>query len=234
MPASRDPDEDLVALFRYHAFQNPTKSLTEGRPIFDDVEVCEIRKPGSRDIKIFPATAFTRWIDDPLTGEQTKQTYAERFSHQYRQFKARAAQTVTGTPLEFATFLTEGRRAELRAQNVYTVEALASIDGTELKNLGPGGREMKNKAIALIEQAKTTAPNQQMLAELEALKARNQILEEDLATVRSAQASGEFADMSDEQIRDFITANTGKEPRGALPRKTLVRMAMEASPSKAA
>ena len=69
---------------------------------------------------------MSHWSDDPVTGEQTQVTYAERFQHQYRQFKTAAAQTKTGTPLDHAPFLTEGRRAELRAQNIYTVEALAA------------------------------------------------------------------------------------------------------------
>ncbi|HEX3412880.1 MAG TPA: hypothetical protein VHT00_14265 [Stellaceae bacterium] len=232
----RDPDDVLVVIFKYLPMQNQAKTLAEGRPIFDDVEVCEVRAPGSKDVKVFPATAFTRWETDPMTGDQRKVSYAERFSHQYRQFKAAAAQTKTGTPLEHAPFLTEGRRAELRAQNVYTVEQLAAIDGAELKNLGPGGREFKNKAIEFIEESKTTAPNLQLAAELEVLRARNAVLEEDVVSLRSAKARAEkeFEDMSDEQLRDYVTANTGGKPHGTLPRKSLLRMAMEARPDKAA
>jgi dTDP-4-amino-4,6-dideoxygalactose transaminase len=140
MAAPRDPDDNLIVLFKYVATKDEARSLAEGRAVFDDVEMCEVRVPGSRDVKVFPSTAFTQWVVDPLTGEQNKQTYAERFSHQYRQFKARQAQTVTGTPLEFASFLTEARRAELRAQNVYTVEMLAAIDGVELPYRGPEER----------------------------------------------------------------------------------------------
>ena len=114
-------------------------------------EIVELHYPGSRNWSAHPATSFSHWAIDPATGEQVKVTYAERFSRQYRQFKAHATQTKSGTPLTFATFLTEARRAELRAQNIYTVEALAAIDGQELKNLGPGGREMKNAAMEYIE-----------------------------------------------------------------------------------
>jgi hypothetical protein len=233
--AVRDPDDMLVVLFRYLAIKNPAKTLAEGREIFDDIEVCEIRQPGSKDVKVFPATSFCRWDDDPFTGEQRKLTYAERFGHQYRQFKASAAQTTSGTPLDLAPFLTDGRRAELRAQHVYTVEALAAIDGAELKNLGPGGREFKNQAIAFIEDAKSSAPNKQMLVELEALRARNAVLEDDNSLLRSARAreEKEFEEMSDEALRDYITAQTGKAPHGTLPRKTLKRMALEAAPEKA-
>ena len=178
--AVRDPDDVAVVLFKHQSFKNEAKSLAEGREIHDDIEVCEIRFPGAKDWKSFPATALsTQWIRDPYTGAEKQITYAERFPHQYQQFKARAAQTKSGTPLDYAPFLTEARRAELRAQNVYTVEQLAAIEGTELKNLGPGGREYKNDAEDYLAESKAGAPNLQMAAELEALRARNAVLEED-------------------------------------------------------
>ena len=235
---NQDPDELLVVLFKNQATPNPIKSLAEGRPIFDDREVCEIRSPGSKDVKVFPANEFARWIQDPLTGEQTKQSYAERFRHQYQQFKAKATQTKSGTPLDFASFLSEGRRSELRAQNVYTIEQLAAIDGSELKNLGPGGREMKNAAMAFIEEGRASAPNKQMLAELEALKARNAVLEDDaerrkqMGMVESGDS--EFDAMSLEQLRGYITEQTGQAPMGSLNRKNLIRMAQSVRPEKAA
>lgn len=245
MAAVRDPDELLVVLFKYLAVQNNAKTLAEGRPVFDDIEVCEIRAPGNKDVKVFPATAFSRWLDNPYTGEQTKQTYAERFSYQYRQFKANATQTKSGTPLDFAPFLSEGRKAELRAQNVYTVEQLAAVEGVELKNLGPGGREMKNAAETFIADSRSAAPNLQMLAELDALKARNAILEEDFERRKQQQqqqqqkessetSDNEFEAMSLEQLREYITVNSGQAPHGALNRKTLTRMAISVRPDKAA
>ena len=232
---SRDPDANLVATFRHHPQKNEAKTLAEGRQIFDDLEVVDIRVPGSRDFKTFPALTFARWVTDPITGEQTKQTYAERFSHQYRQWKAQQQQTKSGTPLDHCPFLTEGKRAELRAQNVYTVEQLAAIDGQELKNLGLGGRELKNRASEFIAESKNSAPNLQMAAELEAMRAQNALLAEDLEALKLRQAGeGQFKEMTDDQIRDFITTHTGHAPTGNLTRKTLVRMATDARPSKAA
>lgn len=237
MAANRDPDDALVVLFRHQAFQNNQKTLKEGRPVFDDIEVCEIRSPGSKDVKVFRAVDVSGWTVDQFTGEQKKQTYAERFRHQYQQFKRDAAQTKTGTPLDYAPFLTDGRRSELRAQNVYTIEQLADVEGAELKNLGPGGRDMKNSAMAFIEESRSAAPNKQMAAELEALRARNAILEEDLAAKKQREAEvetgDEFDGMSLEQLREFVTAKTGHAPHGSLNRKTLTRMAREAQPKAA-
>src|SRR5215471_12735187 len=234
--AMPDPDASLVASFRNMAVQNDAKTAAAGRPIFDDVEVCEIRFPGRRDWQAFPATSFSHWETDPMTGAQQKVTYAERFHRQYLQFKQHASQTKSGTPLTHVPWLSEGRRAELRALNIYTVEALAAVDGQELKNLGAGGRELKNRAIEFIEEAKAGASSTQMQVELEALRARNQVLEDDLAAAaKKLQANAtEFDEMTDEQLRDFIKAQSGHTPQGNVNRKTLIRMATDCRPNKAA
>ena len=232
---SRDLDAVLVATFRNFPLKNELKSAEVGRPIYDDVEVIEIRKPGSRDFTPHPATELCGvWLIDPDTGEQRQITYAERFAQQYRQFKAMQQQTKSGTPLDHAPFLTEGKRAELRAQNIYTVEQLAAIDGQELKNLGPGGREQKNRATEFISESKSGAPSTQLVAELEAMRARMAVLEEDNEALKKTGGEGPFRDMTEEQIREYIATNTGHAPTGTLNRKTLVRMAMDARPSKAA
>jgi len=230
---TRDPDEAVVALFKHHAIKNEAASAAAGRPMFDDIEICEIRFPGSRNLSVFPATAFSHWASDPETGEQTAITYAERFRRQYQQFKGQHAQTKQGTPLMHVPFLTEARRAELRALNIYTLEQLAGIDGIELKNLGGGGRDLKNKAMEYMAESRDNASNTMLAAELEALRARNAILEEDakLAQAKREEATpggaAEFDDMSIEQLREFITTNSGHAPHGSIGRKTLIRMASD-------
>src|SRR5262249_23190329 len=129
-------DDKLLVLFTNLAIKNEAKSVAEGRPIYDDTEQCQIRIPGNRSTQpYFPAHAVSHWHTDPYTGGQRQVTYAERFDHEYRQFKEHATQTKTGTPLTEMPTLSEGRRAELRALNIYTVEQLAGVDGQELKNL---------------------------------------------------------------------------------------------------
>jgi hypothetical protein len=231
MPRNTDPDAVIVALFRNHAIKNEAKSAEAGRPIYDDMEVCEIRFPGSRSVSVFPATAFSHWNNNPHTGEQTPVTYAERFMHQYQQFKMQHTQTKSGTPLAHVPFLTEARRAELRALNIYTAEQLAGIDGQELKNLGQNGRDLKNKAREYIEESKEVAPTSQLMAEVEALRARNAILEEDAKLLldhsKDDAADTDFNNMSLEQLREYITTNSGHAPHGSIGRKTLIRMAAD-------
>jgi hypothetical protein len=231
----RNADNAIVATFRNHAIKNDAATAKSGRLIFDDMEVCDIRFAGSRSMSTFPATAVSHWDTDPETGEQVAKTYAERFNRQYHQFKSQAHQTKSGTPLQYVPFLTEGKRAELRALNIYTVEALASIDGQELKNLGQFGRDLKNKAQEFMQQSTTLAPSTQLQAELDALKARNAVLEEDSKALKSiadnqpaTEAERQFDNMDLDQLREFITTATGHAPHGSMTRKTLVRMAVEA------
>jgi hypothetical protein len=232
----RDPDAALVAVFKYRAVENPVKSKEAGRPIFDDVEECEIRAPGSKDIKTFPATEISRDVvrTDPYTGAVKEITYAERFQRQYRQFKENTTQTKSGTPLAGVAFLTEARKAELRALNLYTVEQLAQIDGQELKNLGMGGRDLKNSAEAFIADAYRNVPDLNLQARLEAAEARNLVLEQDVAALqhKKATAEAQFDAMTDVELREFIKANTGSAVIGQPAHKTLVRMAMDARPEQ--
>ena len=234
--AMKDPDDSIVAIFKELAVKDEVASLAAGRPVFVDEEIVELHYPGSKNWSAHPATSFSNWVIDPTTGEQTKVTYAERFRRQYQQFKAHATQTKVGTPLQYVPFLTEARRAELRAQNIYTVEALAHVDGQELKNLGQGGRDMKNAAMEYVAASQTGAISAQVQAELEALRAKNQVMEEDLAALKAAKVPGpndEFDEMDLAQLREYITSNTGQAPLGTLNRKNLLRLARDAAPEKA-
>lgn len=226
----RDPDATAIAVFKYWPVKNEAKSLEAGRPIYDDVEIVEIRFAGSREMRPLPAHARSHYQSDMFSGEQIPVTYAQRFRHQYEQFKAHAVQTKTGTPLQFVNFIPESKRMELEALSIYTVEALATIDGAELKNLGYNGRELKNQAMDYIEASKSGAAALQMKAELEASVARAKMLQEDNELLKQRQKISvePFAVMSAGQLRLYISSLTNQPPPvGDLPHDVLVRMAAE-------
>lgn len=234
MAIQQDPDASVVALFKTLAVKDEGESVKQNRPVFKDVDVCELRYPGSKNVGCYPATGFSHWITAP-DGSQQPLSYAERFRRQYQQFKMEAVQTKSGTPLDYGRFLTEARRAELRAQNIYTIEALAAIDGLELKNLGMHGRDLKNKAMEYLEETRLGAPNSQMLSELEALRTKNALLEEDIKLIRDRSPDftptreDRFDGMNLDELREFVTTNTGQAPLGSMTRKTLIRLARDAA-----
>jgi hypothetical protein len=226
----------LVPTFKIHSQLNPRKTKEQGRPIYDDMEIVEIRTAGDRNsVKVFPAheVSHLEELEDGGSGDPV--TYAMRFQAQYDRFKAGHTQAQSGTPLEEAPFLTQSKRLELKAVHVHTVEALALLDGGPLKALGIGGRELKNQAQAYLDNAKGSADVTRMAQENEALKRQlADLVSQQQAPVAPAVEPGSFEAMPDEELKAFIGTKTGSRPRGQPSHDTLVRMAKELMEAEAA
>lgn len=219
------PVEDLAA------------SRKEGRPIFKDVEHCRIRWVGDNKRELIePAHQLTEYNRD----ERRYITFAEKFPEHYRLFKANQDQSaVNGTPISELPFLTEAKRAELRALNITTAEGLAALDGAALHRLGMGGRDLKNKARAFLDSASGAADVSRMAAEIENLKA----MIANLTTAQPAPAAAPvatdsppspFADWDDETIRVWIKEQGGEEPHHRTGHAKLVQVADELNAKLAA
>lgn len=206
-----------IVRFWVEAIQNKGLSEKEGRPIFKNVEMVEVIMPADRN----------RTLKAPAHAEAGKHngikyTYAQKYAKQYERFKADQPQLVEGTPLAEAPFLDAAQRATLKALSVYTIEQLASLQGVPLKNLGPGGLEMQQKALTYMERASGSAAATAQAAEIARLK----------QTVADLSAAGadpriKYAEMGDNELKDYIREQTGSAPRGNPSRATLVRMCVE-------
>lgn len=201
-----------VPFFKTIAVQDEIASKAAGRPIFKDLEVVEVRIAGDRNYApTFPAHSMWQRID----GNEV--TYAQRWPEAYARFAAGKEQVAAGTPLSELPFLSEGKRAELRALKVYTAEALASLDGKNLKALGDLGREMKNQATAYLERAGGSAASVALAAEVAALRA-------ELAAVRGEAREGNPADDEKESLKAQIAEISGARPKGNPSVETLREM----------
>jgi len=213
----------VVPRFYIHTTENKAKSKLAGRPIFDDMEVVEVRFAGNRQtVSVFPAHAVCGQIQDE-DGDFRPTTYAERWPDQYKRFKAKQQQVAAGTPVDELPFLTQAKRSELKALSIYTAEALAALDGQELKNLGQGGRELKNQAQAYLDRAAGSADVTAMASKIEEL---TQLVAELRADKLPATAS-EFEAWEDTQIKDWIEEKIGERPKGNPSHATLVKRADE-------
>lgn len=213
----QDNEALVVPFFKSVATEDVAASKAAGRPIFKDEEHVEIRIAGERHFSpVFPAHSMWKRIN----GEEV--TYAERFSDAYERFAAGKDQIAVGTPLSELTFLTEAKRAELRALKVYTAEALASLDGKNLKNLGANGREMKNQALAYLEKATDSAGTVALAAEVESLKA--QLAAVQAGPIDAAMDVPVSDDGEKEALKSQITDLTGSRPKGNPSVETLREM----------
>lgn len=194
MDEIRDPQYKTKDGSALRIWQDPAKNpwLTEkeGRPIFDDVTYVEVISPGSRDStpvfevrRIFAAEAGRT---EPHYG--VKWPEYKEFIEDFDKKEANDA-TLSGTPLSEWSEMSRTMGASLRAQSIFTVDALANLPDTKLNIVGPDGRTWREKAKAYISNASNGAFATQLAAELERTKADNTDLQAQVAQLASTVAA---------------------------------------------
>lgn len=234
-----DDTKHLHIEFYSKPVENRSKSAAEGRPIFEDVEHVKIRHVGDKN-RVNVAPAHEKFRMEPSIGRYI--TYAEAFPRHYEAFKQGEADMGEGTPISELPFLTNAKRAELKALNVHTAEALANLEGTPLQRLGMGARGLKDQAQAYIDKASDSRLETKLAAENAELRDRMERLEAQLAGADKAiakfdhngdgkpggsKAKSVFDDMTVDDLKAFIKDRTGSTPKGNPKKETLVAMCEE-------
>lgn len=166
-PQFKTLDGSALRMWRDAAKNN---FLTEkyGRPIFDDVILVEVISPGSRDSSpVFELVrTFAKEMDHPEPLRGIKYDEYKDYIAQFERSEDIDA-SMSGTPLGQWPEMTKTFVAALRAQNIFTVDALANLPDSKLMVVGPDGRTWREKAKAYIESAKSSAYSTELAAELE-------------------------------------------------------------------
>lgn len=148
--------------------------LTEkfGRPIFDEVILVEVIAPGSGNST--PVFELERTFDEnmghpePLRGAKYEEL--KQFIEDFKKTENGVGDgSLSGTPLEQWSEMTRSLVATLKAQGVYTVDALAALPDGKLNVVGPDGRTWREKAKAYLENAKGGAYATELAAKVENL-----------------------------------------------------------------
>ena len=172
-----DPgDEKLIVAFYSDAVEDVGASKREGRPIYRDVVFVRIQIPGDRDLNV---------IERPAEDKDKA-----RFPRQWERYQRGEAVSTEGTPLEVWPIMTKGLVKMLKAQNIATVEQLANVDDSNLRNLGIGAREMRDRAKAYLEDAADGARADKDAREKAALQQQIDALEARLALLGAPPAAG--------------------------------------------
>lgn len=160
-----DPDAGVFPRFYVQAMPDGKRSQEEGRPIFRDVEMVEIRIAGDK----------LNIIDTKVNDE-----HRQRWPQHYAAFKAGRQVATVGTPVDEWPILTASKVAELKALNIFTVEALAELSDTGLAKMGMGARELQNKAKAFLETAKSGAVTNRLVQENERMRLEIDMLKQQI------------------------------------------------------
>jgi hypothetical protein len=153
-------DKALGITFAYHPFIDHERSKAEGRPIYQDVEMIEVRIPGSRDVLIRTVTDEDRM----------------QHSRLYEHFKTVNSEIINGTPLTEFPFITAAERKELEYFNVYTAEQLVGMADNHFDKMRVNCRDMIKKVDAHLKNAKDTAFVTSVTQENENLKREIDVL----------------------------------------------------------
>lgn len=157
-----DPDARLHVRFYVEPVKNDFKSNLEGRPIYEDVQMVEIRVPG-----------------DPLNVIKTavREDHKQRFPKHWAYFDMTQGKEnlEVGTPLSQWPALQPSNIEMLRAMKFSTVEQIASASDEQITRLGMGGGMapfvLRDKAQRYLAVAKDTSTVDRAAEELEKFKA---------------------------------------------------------------
>lgn len=166
-PQYKTADGSALRIWRAAA-QNSFLTEREGRPVFDDVTYVEVISPGSHESS--PVFEVRRVFDKELNFQELP-LYGIKWPT-YKEFVAKYDNndevdgSMAGTPLEQWPAMGRTLAASLKAQGVFTVDALAVLPDTRLLILGPDGRTWREKAKAYLEAAKGSAGATALAAQL--------------------------------------------------------------------
>lgn len=170
------PGEDATSAFPRFYLEPELQGFESekaGRPVYKDVEYVEIHIPGD---------SKSTW------GGRVKDEHRMRWPAQYEAFKKGQEPVHDGYPLKEWPPMTPAMVANLASLNVHTVEQLAAVQDGALMNLGTGGRQIRDKARAWLEQAKGGEPLAALQAKVAELEARLQVAEANKADLAARLA----------------------------------------------
>lgn len=205
--------EATVPRFFIKAWKNVHKSAQEGRDIYEDREYVEVLTLGdNKSIPVF----------------QVKDEHKARWPKQYMAFKNGQVFAPEGTPLEKWTLCGPAEVEHLKHFNIRTVEQLAAIGDNVLSNLGMGSRQLREKAIVWMAQARDNSGVSRVVQENDALKTQLSAMQkqmEDLSmrvsmkqaeapanVAAAAQAPGLTAEAIQQMIAQGIAAAVAAQP----------------------
>lgn len=175
--AVREKSNKPLVRFEWKPIEMKSKSLEEGRPIFEQRLFAERRIPGSRDFQPgdievdFITNSRGQKVPDPLN------RIVREYGVELKRFLEMGEKPLDGTPLEEWRQITKDRIAVCNWLDIRTIEELASMAGndTVIQKLGPGGRELAAQADAYLQVRQDSAFAEKLAAEKEMMKRESEL-----------------------------------------------------------
>ena len=205
----RDP---IIPRFYMEAVHDVVASEHAGRAIFRDEERVELIIPGG--------------LNQPV--KRVTDEHRQRWPEQYKAFKAGITQSADGTPIEQWALLSRAQVAELKALNIHTIEACASIKDSDMHRLPMGAKAIRNAAQVWLDDAQAMALTNQLSSQNERLEIRVAELEALVKQQSEMMAQWHVQRM---QVADAPNALQAMAPMQADPMEALRQAAPMEAPA---
>ncbi len=170
-----EADQALAVKFFTMPVKDEEKSAAEGRPIYKDTVMVEIRVRGDRN------NVVHKPADDLLK---------RRFRDAWRYYEQGIELVADGTPLGEWPSMTRSQVEEMKFFGFFTVEHIANCREDLLVKF-PGLTSLKQKARAFLELAQGNAPLEKMQTQLDVSKSENEALAAQVADMGRRMAEME-------------------------------------------
>lgn len=132
--------------------EDAVASATQGRRIFQDLELVEIIMPGNM-------------LNRPV--ERVNDAHRQMWPEEYDRFKKGLTLAVNGTPLEEWPRLRPAQVKELKALDLLTVEDIAGMSDHVCQRIGMGGSNLRLLAKAFLDDVERNALTEKLAAEVQ-------------------------------------------------------------------
>jgi len=195
-PMYRCPDGNVVQFWE-KPVQDKHRSASAGRPIFYKALMARIISPAMKtqapDQRIYlkddQGNILKRNIRY-VNADTGKEEYWDDFlSEQLAAFEKGRSGVGTGTPLDSYPKLDVAQIAMLRSLGIHFLEQLAAVPDSQLAQLGPGGRAMRDGVNAYLDAASGNAPMEKLNQDNAELREQLAVMQQQMADLNEKMAA---------------------------------------------
>lgn len=181
--------------FYVNTIEDKVATLKEGRWMGKDIDMVEITPPysdGKSNVK-FKIQSWKDGLEKDAASGRIPPEWVERYEAEYKAWTEGKELPLEGTPIKGWSVISPAKQEELIRIKVLTVESLSKINDEGLKRLGMGSLDLKNSAVAWLEQSKKGKNT----LEITKLKKENSVLKGSITSLKKKYEKLELAIAND-------------------------------------
>ena len=176
-------DRPAYVRFENRVIEDKQASLKQGQFIGKNVHFAKITPPYSKDCMDIKVDQWKMNLEADVREGRIPKEWVDNYLAQYEAWKSGQELPPVGTAIRGWGVISPAMQETLIRMNILTVEDLGAVNDEGIRRIGMGSLDLKNKAVAWLQQMKDKGP---LTMEVSALKNENDSLRTQVANL-SAQ-----------------------------------------------